>query len=204
MTHIKQLTGIILAGGKSSRMGMDKGLTLLNGKPLIQYAIETLESICDHIIISANSSDYNQFGFPVQDDIYKDCGPIGGIYSGLKSSKTERNLILSCDIPLISKPLIKFIFEHSEENRVCVPVQEDGFEEPLCAHYPKISLHLLEKLIKQKNFKLTGFLDAVSAKRILIHSGLSFFHPFLFFNLNHNSQKEEAKALMKKYKNRSS
>ncbi len=200
MAPIEKLTGIILSGGKSSRMGMDKGLTLLNGKPLIYYAIETFESVCDHIIISANSPDYNQFGYPVQADIYKDCGPIGGIYTGLESSETEKNLVLSCDIPLISTALIKFVLRHSDKKKVCVPVQENGFPEPLCAYYPKTSLQLLKKFIIQKNYKLSGFLNAVSAKRIPIHSGLSFYHPFLFFNLNHNSQIEEAGELLKRYK----
>lgn len=200
MSDIKKLTGIILAGGESSRMGTDKGLTLLKGKPLVAYAIETLETICDQIIISANSPDYHQFGYPVQPDQFTGCGPIGGIYSGLKVSETERNLILSCDIPLISRDLINFILKHSEKNKVCIPVQENGFPEPLCAYYPKISLDLLEKFIRQKSFKLTGFLEAASAKSIRIHPGLPFYHPWLFYNLNKSSQLKEAVALLNKYK----
>jgi len=201
MAHISKLTGIILAGGKSSRMGKDKGMTLLNGKPLIAYAIETLKSVCDHIIISANSSDYKQFGYPVQADLYPDCGPIGGIFSGLKCSKTDMNLVLSCDIPLVSKDLLTYIIDHSDKDKVCVPVHDKEYIEPLCACYPKTSIYLLEELIKQKNYKLSGFFDAASAEKILIHPGLPFYHSNLFFNLNNSSQLEIAKVLLNKYKN---
>jgi len=84
-----KITGIILAGGKSSRMGMDKGFCALNGKPMVQYAIDILEQTCDSIIICSNNSDYELFDLPVIPDIIKDIGPMGGIYSGLKNSKTQ-------------------------------------------------------------------------------------------------------------------
>ncbi len=201
MARISKLTGIILAGGKSTRMGKDKGMALLNGKPLVAYAIETLKAICDNIIISANSSDYKQFGYPVQADLFPNCGPIGGIYSGLMCSKTDRNLVLSCDIPLVSKELLTYIIDHSDKNKICVPVHDKEYLEPLCACYPKTSIALLKKLIKQQKYKLNGFLNVASAERVLIHPGLPFYHPYLFFNLNQNHQLEEAKVLLNKYKN---
>jgi len=201
MAHISKLTGIILAGGKSTRMGKDKGMALLNGKPLVTYAIETLKSVCDHIIISANSSDYKQFGYPVQADLYPDCGPIGGIFSGLKCSKTDMNLVLSCDIPLVSKDLLTYVIDHSDKDKVCVPVHDKEYIEPLCAYYPKTSISLLEELIKQQKYKLNGFLNIASAKRILIHPGLPFYHPNLFLNLNNSSQLEKAKVLLSKGNN---
>ncbi len=84
-----QATGIILAGGKSSRMGEDKGLVLLNGKPMIQYVIEALKGVVSDIIIISNNASYNKFGIPVYPDIIKDKGPVGGIFTGLHHSKTQ-------------------------------------------------------------------------------------------------------------------
>ena len=104
-----RITGVILAGGKSSRMGTDKGLLELNGKPLIQYAIDTLKSIGLEIIIISNNSDYEQFGFPVYPDIIPDKGPIGGVYTALSYSSTEKNLIVSCDTPFLSKKLLNYL-----------------------------------------------------------------------------------------------
>ena len=92
-------TAIILAGGKSSRMGSDKGLVLLNGKPMISYIIEILKKMQIPIIIISNNENYKQFGLPVFADIIKEKGPLGGIYTGLKNSKTESNIIVSCDVP---------------------------------------------------------------------------------------------------------
>ena len=101
-----QATGIILAGGKSSRMGEDKGLVLLNGKPMIQYVIEALKEVVSDIIIISNNASYNKFRVPVYSDIIKDKGPVGGIYTGLYHSTTELNFCISCDVPMISSDFI--------------------------------------------------------------------------------------------------
>jgi len=79
------ITGIILAGGKSSRMGKDKGWVLFRKKPLIDYAVELLGGICQSIVISANNSAYDKLGLPVYHDIIPDSGPMGGIYTCLKT-----------------------------------------------------------------------------------------------------------------------
>lgn len=116
-----KLTGIILAGGKSSRMGTDKGLVLINGKPMIQYIIETLKkSSIEQIIIISNNPDYRQFNLPVYPDIIKDKGPLSGIYTGLHYSSTAKNLVVSCDVPFIKKEFISLLVEKSGEHLVSV------------------------------------------------------------------------------------
>ena len=104
-----QATGIILAGGKSSRMGEDKGLVLLNGKPMIQYVIEALKEVVSDIIIISNNASYNKFRIPVYADLIKDKGPVGGIYTGLYHSTTELNFCISCDVPMISSDFILWL-----------------------------------------------------------------------------------------------
>jgi molybdopterin-guanine dinucleotide biosynthesis protein A len=83
MQNQMELSGIILAGGKSSRMGQDKGLMLFRGKQMVQYSIELLNLFTSQILISSNNQEYNQFGFPVVSDIYKECGPIGGLHAAV-------------------------------------------------------------------------------------------------------------------------
>jgi molybdopterin-guanine dinucleotide biosynthesis protein A len=97
-----KITGIVLAGGRSSRMGEDKSLMKLNGKALVEYSINALRPLCDKVIISSNIAAYDFTGCEVWPDELPDQAPIIGIYSCLKRSETELNVILSCDIPLMS------------------------------------------------------------------------------------------------------
>ncbi len=99
----EEVTGIILSGGKSSRLGEEKGLALFNGKPLIQYAIDILKPVCDKIIISANNQldEYAKFGFEIVEDQVKGIGPMAGLIAGLNKSVTRYNFVLSCDTPFV-------------------------------------------------------------------------------------------------------
>ena len=76
-------TGIILAGGKSSRMGQDKGLLMLNGRTFMSHIIEALEPVVSDIIIVSNNSDYDIYKLKRVADILKDSGPLAGLYTGL-------------------------------------------------------------------------------------------------------------------------
>lgn len=74
-----QVGAIILAGGKSSRMGVDKGLMLLNEKPMVQHVIDAVKLVADEIIIVANNKEYKQFGYTVISDEIENAGPLAGI-----------------------------------------------------------------------------------------------------------------------------
>lgn len=155
MNDHENVTGIILAGGKSSRMGADKGLVLLGGKPMVQYAIESLGLFCDRILISSNNPEYIRFGLEVIADSVADAGPMAGITSCLKQSTTERNLVLSCDMPLLQPVVLKTLLENVYENTFVVPVDAEGRSEPLCAFYKRSSLAILEDLINAGSFRMT-------------------------------------------------
>ena len=92
----------ILCGGKSSRMQSEKGLVLYQNKTFIEHIIEAVLQISKTVQLITNGSDYDYLPYRKIKDIIIDKGPIGGIYSALVNSETEMNLILSCDIPLIS------------------------------------------------------------------------------------------------------
>jgi len=118
-------TGIILAGGKSSRMKEDKGLMLLDGKPMIQYVIDVLKPLLDEIIIISNNIDYEQFGYPVYPDVIKEKGPLAGLYTGLFHSQSEINIVLSCDVPFVNKDLISFLLDEHQHHQITIPIKDE-------------------------------------------------------------------------------
>ncbi len=190
------VTGIILAGGKSSRMGTDKGLQMLCGKPLISYAIQSLSGVCSSIIISSSSDAYKSFGYPVVADEFPGIGPMGGIYSALKQSKTEKNLVLSCDLPFVSEDLLSYILGKAGSFEVAVPWQGNQHYEPLCGFYRLSVLDQLSKFIHKGNYKLPDLFEEISINRLIINTGLSFYDERLFLNINSKHDLATAENLM--------
>ena len=163
MSSVKDITGIILAGGKSSRMGRDKGIVDLKGRAMIEHVIESAKAVTHNIIIIANNDNYNQFGFPVYSDLIPERGPIGGIVTGLHYSQTDRNLILSCDIPFVS-------------------VETEEGTEPLCAIYRQSNATYLRERINQNRLSMRDALKAADCYTIKISVDDS--HRASFININ--------------------
>jgi len=191
-----EVTGIILAGGKSSRMGTDKGLQQLCGKPLIGYAIEVLSGICSTILISSSSDAYHSFGYQVVADEFPGIGPMGGIYSALRQSKTENNLVLSCDLPFVSNELLSHILEKSKGYQVAVPYEGNRHYEPLCGFYHLSVLDILSNYIKKENYKLPDLFDEISVNKLVINNELGFYHKDLFMNVNTQNDLSEAERMI--------
>lgn len=180
----KDVTGIILAGGVSSRMGKDKGLCEFKGRALVRFAIDALLPICDRIIISSNNiKGYESFGYKVVADKHRSIGPIGGIYSCLLESNTKHNLVLSCDTPNISTSLLRFILSNSFGYDVVVPEHGKSFIEPLAGYYSSGIIPNLEKSINNEEYKLMTFFNKVNFTSIRVDS-ISGYSNKLFKNLN--------------------
>lgn len=189
----QKITGIILAGGKSRRMGEEKGLLHLGGKYMIEYAINVLREVCDEIIISENSNAYDFLGYPVVADIFPNSGPMGGIYSAMKHSDTELNLVISCDMPFITKEILCFLIDNISNHEVAVPWYGDQKFEPMCAVYHQNVIPVFEKFIQDNNFKIPDAYKQVKTNKIQMSSDLEVYNPQLFENIN--SKKELQKAL---------
>ena len=181
--NLNQITSIIVAGGKSTRMGQDKGLLDLEGKPMIQYGIETAKCLSDHIIVIASNKSYHCLGVPVFPDVYIDKGPLGGIHSGLTHSKTDWNWVIGCDMPQINTGIVKYLFNHLDKHQIIVPLWK-GKPQPLCALYNKNCVDALEYCIKKGKLKMSDVLSTLNVKFINITKGLEFYSPLLFTNLN--------------------
>lgn len=194
-----EITGIILAGGKSSRMGTDKGLQLLSGKPMISYGIELLSPFCKEILISSSSDGYHSFGCKVVADVHPGIGPMGGIYSALIQSKTSFSFVLSCDLPFVSKELVSFIIRNSEGFKVAVPWFGSQHYEPLCGMYHSEVVADIERFIRKGNYKLPDMFAEVPVNKLSMNEKLSFYSENLFMNVN---SKQELEAAREWFKNR--
>lgn len=137
-------TAIILAGGQSSRMGSNKALIPYLGKPLIQYSIDLAISFTNDILISANTNDFDYLGFPIVKDVYTVKAPLAGIHAGLKSSSSDWNLILTCDMPNITKELIEQLLSAVDDSLMMVVPHHDCFFEPLCGFYHRDIIPIIE------------------------------------------------------------
>lgn len=152
------ITGIVLAGGQSTRMGTDKGLLLLNGKPMIEYPVALLKECCQSILISCNTQNYNLLGVPTIPDMHASIGPIGGLYSCLLASTSEHNVFLACDMPLVDMEIIQKLLQHKENYEIIVP-SVNNWPIPVCGYYNKAILPLLETEISKGNYSLQSILN---------------------------------------------
>ncbi|MFT6923778.1 MAG: molybdopterin-guanine dinucleotide biosynthesis protein A [Crocinitomicaceae bacterium] len=160
-----KLNAFILAGGKSSRMGVDKGLVHLSGKPMIQYIIDTLEQLKLPIQIVSNSSEYKSFGHPVFEDLISDKGPIGGIYTALNHSDSEMNLIISCDTPFVNPALIESLIAECKNQNVTISEYE-GWQHPLIGIYSKRGIKTFQSQIEKDELKLSKANELLNAKAV--------------------------------------
>lgn len=141
------MTGVILAGGQSRRMGTDKALLDLQGKPIIQWAVDAISRVCDPVLIVTNSpSQYSFLGLEMVGDLFPGLGAMAGIHAGLFFSKGERAFVAACDMPLLCPELIEHMAELPGRWDVVVP-KVGGFLEPLHALYSKRCLGFLENLL---------------------------------------------------------
>ena len=150
MTDFKttKYTGIILAGGKSSRMGQNKALMFLNGKRIIEYVYEMFQSFCDEIIISTNTpEEYDFLKCKKQIDFYKNIGPIAGLDAGLKASSNEINFITSCDTPFVSREMFLFLHENAKKYDIITPAH-NGITEPIIGMFKKKTFQNFENAKK--------------------------------------------------------
>jgi molybdenum cofactor guanylyltransferase len=172
-------------------MGTDKSLMLFKGKPLIQYAIDTVAPLCDRILISSRSNNYDFTGCEVCYDERPEQAPIIGIYSCLKHSQSELNIILSCDMPFVVPSLFEYLLTFSTIGNVTIPLHGNNYLEPLCGVYNKTSISSLDKFITDKNLKLQDWLKNIPHNEVRIDENLDFYNSGMFTNLNYRSDFEQ-------------
>lgn len=163
-----QLTAIILAGGKSSRMGSDKGLTVYNGIPLVQYSINVCEKVTGNIIISTGNEAYGRFGYPMVADNFRECGPIGGLEATLARSETELNIVCPCDMPLISPGILNQLLEKAHTATTVVVQDPEGKDIPVLGVYSRSALPVIRDQIERQEYRMTQLLQRLEANRVIV------------------------------------
>ncbi len=158
------MTAVILAGGKSSRMGTNKAFLKLEGKTFIELQIELLRKMFDEIFISANISlEYECLNLPIYQDIYPDKGPLGGIYTSLMNSNSSHTFMLACDMPFVQPELITHLKNLTKEYDVVIPKSEKGLE-PLHAFYSKKCIDPIKKALDENKLRIISFFPHVNVK----------------------------------------
>ncbi|QSW88177.1 molybdenum cofactor guanylyltransferase [Flavobacterium endoglycinae] len=155
---METLSVFILCGGKSTRMQSEKGLVLFQDKPFIEHIIQAILPITNNIKLITASKEYDYLEYEKIPDLILDKGPLGGIYTALSHSETEFNLILSCDIPLISTELLQeLISKHTKEAGITVFASESKTH-PLIGIYSKEILPIVKEAIENNELRLMDLL----------------------------------------------
>ena len=146
----------ILAGGKSRRMGTDKGLVKFKGNPMISHIIEILDKLNLKTSIVSSNEEYLKFGKPVYKDVIPNKGPLGGLYTALEYSQAPMVILLACDMPSINRKVIQSLMTVAEPGKIAIATDKTEIS-PLFACYPrslkdKVANALLADELKMQNF----------------------------------------------------
>lgn len=159
----KDMTGIILAGGKNSRMGTNKAFLEINGIRLIDNILAIYQKLFSEIIIVTNDpSSYTEFSDTmIVTDIYKGKGSLGGLYTGLFYATYDYSFVAACDMPFLNEDFIIYLINQLDNKHdIIVPQPPEGFQ-PLHAIYSKNCLSHIKKLLSVDKLKIAGFYKEV-------------------------------------------
>ena len=192
---ISYINGYILAGGKSSRMGTDKGLLDFNGKPLAQKIIEQLQPTVKKTIIVSNNVVYEKFGLEVIPDLIKGKGPAGGIHAALSHTDFEQIFVVSCDMPNITTDAVQYMIEQSSHSQITLALTH-GKTEPLFGVYSKKCLPVWQQLIEQGMIKLQEMVTHFELLKLDVDNN-KLFNDSLFLNINDKNDFQKALKQLK-------
>ena len=158
---------VILAGGKSSRMGTDKALLALKDKNFITKLCEELDDFQEKFIARGSQSELKDIAWKCIPDIYIERGPLGGIHTALLQCQSDALFCVSCDMPLLKSSLAKKLcryFESKGKADVVIAVTEDGRKHPLCGIYRKSAVSVLEEQLLDGNYRVMEALNKLKVE----------------------------------------
>ncbi len=152
--NLPVLNGLVLAGGKSRRMGKDKGKINYHGKPQREYAFDMLSGCCEETFISCRpdqSADPDLFGMPLIFDSFLGLGPFGAIASAFRENPNTAWLVVACDLPLLDKESIEYLIQHRDTSKVATAFNspDNEFPEPLITIWEPRSYPILLSFLAQ-------------------------------------------------------
>ena len=152
------LCAVLLAGGRSRRMGFEKALITVRGKALVQNLAEVVLPLAGEVVLSANEGDLYQFlKLPIVRDIYPGQGPLAGLHAAMLHSEKNLVFLLACDMPNVKERLVRAIVESSSDSDSVVPRTSDGRIHPLCGVYRRSCLELLGQQLASGRNRVSDF-----------------------------------------------
>jgi molybdenum cofactor guanylyltransferase len=189
-----RVTGVIQAGGKSTRMGGEpKALIELGGRRIVERVLAAIAPVVDDVLIVTNTPErYAFLGLPMVGDVFPDHGSLGGIYSGLKAAPGDVAFTVACDMPFLRADVARLVVAHAAEADVVIP-RVGAQLETMHAVYAKPCLGPIEECLRAGRFKIVGFFDRVRVREIPEPDVRALADPDVVF-MNVNTPDELARA----------
>jgi molybdopterin-guanine dinucleotide biosynthesis protein A len=165
MSPLADMTGVILAGGKSSRFGSNKALAMVDSKPLLQHVADLMSNLFSECLLVTNTpAEYEFLSLPMTHDRYREMGPLAGIHAALLQISTPRAFVVACDMPGLSPELIRYLCNIDErEYDVIIPRLEKGVE-PLFGIYHKKSLAVIDSCLQKNECQVNRVLEYLQVR----------------------------------------
>lgn len=178
-------TAVILAGGKSSRMGKDKLELRYRGSTLLEAAVDRFSGSFDNVYVSvSDAGKYPYINTPKIEDIFKGCGPMAGLHAALNKSDDEGVFLVAADLPFSDPDAAKKIIELTGECDAALLLDEEGRYEPLFAYYKKTILPVVEALLRNGEYKMIRALQAIRLRKLTKEDLVGFWSDKLLLNIN--------------------
>ena len=191
------VSGIVLAGGASARLGQDKALVEVAGQTLVERVVDVLRSLAREIVLVTPSPERLAWlGLRTVDDVYPGVGTLGGLHAGLAAIGSAYGLVVGCDMPFLNRDLLAYMIAQAEEAEVVMP-RMGRFYEPLHAIYARSVLPALEARILAGERRIRQACAGLRT-RYIVEDEIAVFDPGLesFFNVNTPEDLERARALL--------
>ena len=195
-----EVSGIVLAGGMSRRLGRDKAVEEIGGEPLVSRVISRLSQVTQQTVIVVNDTERASV-LPLPDsarvavDIHPGKGSLGGIFTGLSAAEADWGLVVACDMPFLNVELLGHLLRERDGFDAVVP-QVDGRPEPTHAAYSRACLPHIERRLLADDLKIDRFFDDVRVK-LVPQREVEQMDPrhLSFFNVNTQGDLDRAVAL---------
>lgn len=193
-----RITGVIQAGGRSTRMGgRPKALLELGGRRIIDRVADVVRAVADDVLIVTNTPElYASLGLPIVPDAFPDHGSLGGIYSGLRAASGDAAFTVACDMPFLMTEVARLVIDRAGEADVVAPRVGEQWE-TLHACYAKVCLPPIEARLRAGRLKIVGFYDEVRVLTIAAEEVARYRAPeIVFMNVNTPEELEAARRLL--------
>jgi molybdopterin-guanine dinucleotide biosynthesis protein A len=161
------ISAAILCGGEGRRMGgVDKGQLLVAGKTFIERQLDVLRPLTPHLmIIGREGAHVSPPGVRLVRDAVEHAGALGGIYTALQASVTDRVLVLACDMPFVTTAFLTFLIEHGDDADVVIPRDEEG-RHPLCGVFHCRIARALKARIDARTLRVDEAIAALDVREV--------------------------------------